>query len=91
MFTGFVEVSDGREMILCSCNHISDRDVKASVKPCGASAERAREVFRGKGCLPKCGRCVKNIQAFCDREADAKVEKRIRAQSNVQQFAVAAE
>jgi bacterioferritin-associated ferredoxin len=86
-----VEVSDGREMILCSCNQISDRDVKSSVKPCGASAERAREVFRSKGCLPKCGRCVKNIQAFCDRDAVSKVESRISALSDIQQFAVAAE
>jgi bacterioferritin-associated ferredoxin len=77
-------------MILCSCNQISDRDVKSSVKPCGALADRAREVFRGKGCLPKCGRCVRNIQAVCDREA-AKVENRIRARSNRQRFAVAAE
>jgi bacterioferritin-associated ferredoxin len=78
-------------MILCSCNQISDRDVKSSVKPCGASAERAREVFRSKGCLPKCGRCVKNIQSFCDREASCKVESRVRARANIQQFAVAAE
>jgi bacterioferritin-associated ferredoxin len=65
--------------------------VKSSVKPCGASAERAREVFRSKGCLPKCGRCVKSIQAFCDREAGSKVESRISALSDIQQFAVAAE
>jgi bacterioferritin-associated ferredoxin len=65
--------------------------VKSSVKPCGASAERAREVFRSKGCLPKCGRCVKNIQSFCDREASCKVESRVRARANIQQFAVAAE
>jgi bacterioferritin-associated ferredoxin len=91
MFTEFVKVSDGREMILCSRNQISDRDVKSSVKPCGASAERAREVFRGKGCLPKCGRCVKTIQALCEREASAKVDSRVQACSDIQQFAVAAE
>jgi bacterioferritin-associated ferredoxin len=78
-------------MILCSCNQITDRDVRKSVKPCGASADRARDIFRAKGCLPKCGRCVRNIQSFCDGEAAAKVEDRLQALSDRQQFAVAAE
>jgi bacterioferritin-associated ferredoxin len=60
-----------RAMILCSCNVISDRDVRACVKPCGASAERARDVFRCLGRAPKCGRCVRNIQALFDRETAA--------------------
>jgi bacterioferritin-associated ferredoxin len=77
-------------MILCSCNMITDREVRMSVKPCGASAERARDVFRAKGCLPKCGRCVRNIQALCDREASAKVEGRARARANPT-LAIAAE
>ncbi len=63
-------------MILCSCNMITDRDVRASVKPCGASADRARDVFKSKGCLPNCGRCVRNIQGLCEREAAAKAESR---------------
>ena len=46
-------------MILCSCNVISDREVRAAVKPCGAAADRARDVFRGLGFTPKCGRCVR--------------------------------
>jgi len=56
-------------MILCSCNVISDRDVRACVKPCGASADKARDVFRHLGCTPKCGRCVRNIQAQFERES----------------------
>ncbi|MCI4679705.1 hypothetical protein K9U39_06200 [Rhodoblastus acidophilus] len=59
-----------------------------SVKPCGASAERARDVFRAQGRLPKCGRCVRNIQALCDREASAKVAGRARANPTL---AIAAE
>ena len=51
-------------MIVCSCNVISDRDVRTCIKPCGASAERARDVFRCLGVSPKCGRCVRNIQAL---------------------------
>jgi bacterioferritin-associated ferredoxin len=59
-------------MILCSCNQITDADVRRSVKPCGASADRARDVFRSKSCLPKCGRCVRNLQSCCEREAEAR-------------------
>jgi bacterioferritin-associated ferredoxin len=78
-------------MILCSCNLITDRDVRASLKPCGTSAERARDVFRSCGCLPKCGRCVGNILALCDREAAAKVEDLTLALSRMPELAVAAE
>jgi bacterioferritin-associated ferredoxin len=58
-------------MILCSCNVISDRDVRSCVKPCGANAEKARDVFRCLGRTPKCGRCVRNIQSLFDRETEA--------------------
>jgi bacterioferritin-associated ferredoxin len=78
-------------MILCSCNMITDRDVRASLKPCGAPAERARDVFRSCGCLPKCGRCVRNIQALCDREGAAKVEGLTLALSRMPELAIAAE
>jgi bacterioferritin-associated ferredoxin len=63
---------DERDMILCSCNQISDRDVRVSAKPCGGSVDCARDVFRAKGVQPKCGRCVRNIHAICAREAKAK-------------------
>ena len=49
-------------MIICSCNVISDRDVHAAAKPCGAPAERARDVFRSLGRTPKCGKCVHSIR-----------------------------
>ncbi len=68
--------TSGANMILCSCNMITDRDVRASVKPCGASADRARDVFKYKGCAPNCGRCVRNIQGICEREAAARAESR---------------
>lgn len=91
MFTGVVRTSDERNMILCSCNQISDRDVKASVKPCGASADRARDVFRSQGCLPKCGRCVKNIQSHCERAAAAKLENEMFSVDDLASMVIAAE
>lgn len=78
-------------MILCSCNMITDRDVKASVKPCGRRADRARDVFRSKGCQPKCGRCIKNIHAMCDRECAAKVEGSLSSRLRGPGLAIAAE
>lgn len=54
-------------MIICSCNVISDREIRSCVKPCGASAEKARDVFRSLGRAPKCGRCVRNIQSIFER------------------------
>jgi bacterioferritin-associated ferredoxin len=56
-------------MIVCSCNVISDRDVRACMKSCGASAVRVRDVFHRLGVSPKCGRCIRNIQALFEREA----------------------
>ncbi len=49
-------------MILCSCNVISDRDVRAATKSCGAKADRVREVFKHCGRAPKCGKCIRAIQ-----------------------------
>jgi bacterioferritin-associated ferredoxin len=63
-------------MILCSCNVISDRDVRACVKPCGASADKARDVFRSLGCAPKCGRCVRNIQSIFERELSTESQEK---------------
>jgi bacterioferritin-associated ferredoxin len=58
-------------MIVCSCNVISDRDIRACIKACGASSARVRDVFRYVGASPKCGRCLRNIQAFFERDARA--------------------
>jgi bacterioferritin-associated ferredoxin len=49
-------------MIICSCNVISDREVRAAVKCCGAKASRVREVFQHCGRAPKCGKCIRSIQ-----------------------------
>jgi bacterioferritin-associated ferredoxin len=50
-------------MIICSCNVISDRDAQAATKPCGAPADRARDVFASVGRKPKCGKCIHSIRA----------------------------
>jgi bacterioferritin-associated ferredoxin len=79
-------------MILCSCNVISDRDVRACVKPCGASADKARDVFRCLGVAPKCGRCVRKIQSLFERENAIETPERAdQAESREFRLATAAE
>jgi bacterioferritin-associated ferredoxin len=51
-------------MIVCSCNVLSDHDVRAAL---GAGAPRtARQVYGCLGCNPQCGRCVRTIRAIMD-------------------------
>jgi bacterioferritin-associated ferredoxin len=55
-------------MIVCSCNVLSDRDVRDSL---GTRADRPTvgALFRRMGCEAKCGRCVRNIVAIVDQHA----------------------
>lgn len=55
-------------MIVCSCNVLSDRDVRETL---GARGERPSvgAVFRHMGCEAKCGRCVRSIVAIVDQHA----------------------
>jgi bacterioferritin-associated ferredoxin len=61
-------------MILCSCNVLSDRDVRESL-----SARQDRPsvaaVFRNMGCEAKCGRCVRSIVAIVDQHAAARLDE----------------
>jgi bacterioferritin-associated ferredoxin len=51
-------------MIVCSCNVLSDTQVRETVN--AASARTAGEVYRCLGCSPQCGRCVRTIRAIMD-------------------------
>ncbi|MER8848175.1 (2Fe-2S)-binding protein [Mesorhizobium australicum] len=51
-------------MIICSCNVLSDQDVRSAVE-----AERTRSISQVYGCLgcgPKCGRCALTIRRLMD-------------------------
>ncbi|MER9133560.1 (2Fe-2S)-binding protein [Mesorhizobium sp. M0768] len=51
-------------MIICSCNVLSDQDVRSAVE-----AGRTRSISQVYGCLgcsPKCGRCVRGIRRLVD-------------------------
>ncbi|TPL99718.1 (2Fe-2S)-binding protein [Mesorhizobium sp. B2-3-10] len=50
-------------MIICSCNVLSDLDVRSVVE-----AERTRSISHVYGCLcsPKCGRCARTVRRLID-------------------------
>jgi bacterioferritin-associated ferredoxin len=59
-----VAVETYRAMIVCSCNVLSDQDVRSAVK-----AERTcsiRQVYGFLGCRAQCGRCARTIRSIMD-------------------------
>ena len=57
-------------MIVCSCNVLSDRDVRTAVD--GRSAPRtAGQVYGCLGCSPQCGRCARTIRRIMDEAVAA--------------------
>lgn len=53
-------------MIVCSCNVLSDHDVRGCLNP-GADCPRTpAQVYRCLGCSPQCGRCARTIRSIMD-------------------------
>jgi bacterioferritin-associated ferredoxin len=50
-------------MIVCSCNSLSDTQVRAAVAR-GATRPRMKYVYASLGCTVQCGRCVRTIRSF---------------------------
>jgi bacterioferritin-associated ferredoxin len=48
---------------VCNCNGIREREVRAAID---AGATRPSEVFRHKGCLAQCAKCVCEMRAMID-------------------------
>ncbi len=53
-------------MIVCSCNVLSDRQVRDAVSTPEASVRTAGQVYRCLGCSPQCGRCARTIRKLID-------------------------
>lgn len=53
-------------MIVCSCNAVSDRDVRGFLGTIN-SRPSVGTVFRNLGCAVQCGRCARNIVAILDQ------------------------
>ena len=61
----------GRAMIVCSCNVISDHDVRSAVRTAEAAPRTAGEVYGCLGCSAHCGRCALTIRNIMDQALGA--------------------
>jgi bacterioferritin-associated ferredoxin len=51
-------------MIVCSCNVLSEQEVRSAVCPEGGMARTAVEVYSTLGCRAQCGRCARTIKSI---------------------------
>ena len=65
-----------RIMIVCSCNLLSDTQVRSAVAS-GATRPRISDVYASLGCTTQCGRCVRTIKALLRESID--VDDRVAA------------
>ena len=62
-------------MIVCSCNILSDGDVKACLAPGPGCPRTPAQVYTCLGCSPDCGRCARTIRAIMDEALRAAAEE----------------
>jgi len=53
-------------MIVCSCNVLTDRDVRAALSGDEAAPRTTSEVYTCLGCSAQCGRCARTIRRIMD-------------------------
>lgn len=58
-------------MIVCSCNVLSDCQVRATVDAEAGGARTPGQVYRCLGCSPQCGRCARTIKSILDKALGA--------------------
>jgi bacterioferritin-associated ferredoxin len=58
-------------MIVCSCNVLSDHDVRSAVTGADDLPRTARQVYGCLGCSAECGRCARTIKKILDEALGA--------------------
>jgi bacterioferritin-associated ferredoxin len=53
-------------MIVCSCNVISDHDIRSAVSAADDVVRHAKQVYGCLGCSAECGRCARTIKTIID-------------------------
>lgn len=53
-------------MIVCSCNCLTEAQVRESCTRTEGAARSAFEVYKCLGCSPKCGTCARTIRKIMD-------------------------
>ena len=79
-------------MIVCSCNVLSDGDVRSVCANPGPDCPRTpAQVYQCLGCRPECGHCARTIRSIMDQAlaAAAQVEPCARGCCNAPGLAAA--
>jgi bacterioferritin-associated ferredoxin len=58
-------------MIVCSCNVLSDDDVRNAVNASEDLPRNAKQVYGCLGCSAECGRCARTIKSIVDEALGA--------------------
>jgi len=58
-------------MIVCSCNVLSDDDVRRAVNASEDLPRNAKQVYGCLGCSAECGRCARTIKTIIDEALGA--------------------
>jgi len=68
-----VRITDGPAclMIVCSCNVLSDHDVRSAVESAQHLPRNAKQIYGCLGCSAECGRCARTIKTIIDEALGA--------------------
>jgi bacterioferritin-associated ferredoxin len=58
-------------MIVCSCNVLSDDDVRLAVSASEDLPRNAKQIYGCLGCSAECGRCARTIKSIIDEALGA--------------------
>jgi bacterioferritin-associated ferredoxin len=53
-------------MIVCSCNVLSDHDVRHAANTADDALRNAKQIYDLLGCSAECGRCARTIKTIID-------------------------
>jgi bacterioferritin-associated ferredoxin len=53
-------------MIICSCNVLTDHEIRSALAASEARPRTAGQVYGCLGCSPQCGRCARTIKRIMD-------------------------
>ncbi len=54
-------------MIVCSCNVLSDRQIREALVKAPAPVRTVGQVYRCLGCRPRCGGCARTMRVLLER------------------------
>jgi bacterioferritin-associated ferredoxin len=57
-------------MIVCSCNVLTDHDVRATLADSDGAPRTTGQVYQCLGCSAQCGRCARTIRRIMNEALD---------------------